>query len=142
MGNPDDIHPKNKRPVGERLWRQAARQAYGHQDIVTSGPDFSGMDIEGDKVTLRFSNAEGLTTTEGNAPAGFIIAGEDKRFFLADAELDGETIILTNANVKKPVAVRYAWADYPVVNLVNGEGLPAVPFRTDNWPATSVTAGQ
>ena len=89
-----------------------------------------------------FSNAEGLTTTEGNAPAGFIIAGEDKRFFLADAELDGETIILTNANVKKPVAVRYAWADYPVVNLVNGEGLPAVPFRTDNWTASSVTAGQ
>ena len=142
VGNPDDIHPKNKRPVGERLWRQAARQAYGHQDTVTSGPDFSGMDIKGDKVTLRFSNAEGLTTTEGNAPAGFIIAGEDKRFFLADAELDGETIILTNANVKKPVAVRYAWADYPVVNLVNGEGLPAVPFRTDNWTASSVTAGQ
>ncbi|MDC8830198.1 sialate O-acetylesterase [Alteromonas gilva] len=139
VGNPDDIHPRNKRPVGERLWRQAATRVYGY-DVVDSGPDFRFAEPNGQSLVLHFDNAKGLQTIDGKAPGAFIIAGDDKVFYPASASIEGNTIKVSSASVKAPVAVRYGWADYPNVNLINNQGLPAVPFRSDTWAASTVSA--
>ncbi|MBS1727224.1 MAG: 9-O-acetylesterase [Armatimonadetes bacterium] len=133
IGNPNDIHPRDKKDVGERLARIAMRKDY-HRDVEWQGPRFDSMSISGSKVTVTLSHAGGLKTTDGQAPRAFAVAGEDKKWHWATATIDGSTVVLTSADVPNPVAVRYGWQDNPLVNLVNSDGLPAMPFRTDKWP--------
>ena len=135
IGEATDIHPKNKQDVGYRLSLPALKICYG-QDIVFSGPLYEAMKIEGEKVVLSFKyTGSGLVVKDKYGYIkGFSIAGEDKKFYWAKAFTDGKTITLFADQVKKPVAVRYAWADNPDdINLYNKEGLPALPFRTDQW---------
>ncbi len=133
IGDAKDIHPKNKQDVGKRLALNALAKVY-KKDIPYSGPMYKSMKVDGSKINLQFNNTNGgLKIKEDNELKGFAIAGEDKKFVWAKAEIRGEVIIVWNTNIKKPVAVRYAWASNPVCNLYNGAGLPASPFRTDDW---------
>ena len=129
IGEAGDIHPKNKREVGRRLALNALGRTYG-LPVVYEGPSYSGFAVTGDAARVTFNNGA-LTTTDGAAPRAFQVSGEDRRWVWADATLEGSTVTLRADGVLKPVAVRYAWADNPDVNLVNHAGLPAVPFRTD-----------
>jgi sialate O-acetylesterase len=129
-----DLHPPRKREVGERLARIARARVYGDKKVVDRGPTFTEMKIEGDAAVLRFDHVDGgWKTAKSERPSGFAIAGADKRFVWADARIDGDKIVVRSASVAAPVAVRYGWADNPACNLFNGEGLPAAPFRTDDW---------
>ena len=136
IGDENDIHPRNKLDVGRRLAAWALAATYGQQ-VIPSGPLFDRFTIEGDKVRIRFKHAAGLKTSDGSPVKGFAIAGEDRRFVWADARIDGDTVIVTSPKVVKPVAVRYGWADNPIANLYNKAGLPASPFRTDDWPGVT-----
>ena len=138
IGEANDIHPRNKRDVGLRLARWALSDAY-RQKIETSGPLYDSHKIDGERVRLRFKHARGLKTADGRAPTGFAVAGSDRKFVWAEARLEGDTVVVWSKAVARPVAVRYAWADNPAVNLYNSDNLPASPFRTDDWPG--VTAG-
>ena len=131
-GTYDDIHPKNKLPVGERLALAARSVAY-HQKLVFSGPMYDTMKNNGDKIKLNFKHTGGGLEAKGGELKGFLIAGEDKVWHEAKAEIKGKTVIVSAAEVAKPVAVRYAWAKFPTCNLYNKEGLPAISFRTDDW---------
>lgn len=135
IGDEKDIHPKNKEDVGKRLAIAALGTVYGKK-IVYSGPIYDTMAVEGNAVRLKFKHVGGgLVAKGGEALKCFAIAGEDKKFVWADARIDGETVVVSSDKVAKPVAVRYAWADNPEgCNLYNKEGLPASPFRTDEWP--------
>ena len=144
IGMENDIHPKNKFDAGERLALLALHDLYGKKDIIPSGPLFKSMEIKDGKAILTFDYAKGLMTAkkEGLAkpvpvkekPAHFAIAGANKVWYWADAEIKGEQVILSSDKVKNPVAVRYAFRAYPKgVNMYNAAGLPMVPFRTDNW---------
>jgi sialate O-acetylesterase len=138
VGDEKDIHPGKKEPVGQRLALAARAIAYG-QKIEHSGPSYSGMKTENDKVILSFSNlGGGLVANEGPLK-GFAVAGADRKFVWADAQITGDKVVVSSSKVSQPVAVRYGWADYPVVNLWNKAGLPASPFRTDDFPM--ITAG-
>jgi sialate O-acetylesterase len=133
LGEWNDIHPDNKKTVGERLALAAFKNAYG-ENIIHSGPIYQSHTIEENKIIISFSNTgSGLITNDGEAPAEFAIAGADKKFVWAKTKIEGNKIIVWNDGVSNPVYVRYAWADNPVnPNLYNKEGLPASPFRTDN----------
>jgi len=134
IGEWNDIHPVDKKDVGKRLALAAEKIAYG--DAITySGPIYKSMKIEGDKVVLSFSHTgKGLMVKEGTEPGCFAIAGQDHRFVWAKAKIEGDKIVVWNDTIQHPIAVRYAWADDPVgAKLYNKEGLPASPFRTDNW---------
>ncbi|MEK6645727.1 MAG: sialate O-acetylesterase [Candidatus Firestonebacteria bacterium] len=134
IGDTTDIHPKNKQDVGMRLALPALAKVYGKKDIVYSGPIYKSMKIEENKIRLYFDHiGSGLGVQNSAELVGFAIAGEDKKFLWAKAVIDGNTIVVSNENVAKPVAVRYAWADNPDCNLYNKEKLPASPFRTDDW---------
>jgi sialate O-acetylesterase len=139
VGEADDIHPLNKRDVGERLARWALADTYGLA-VVKSGPLYDSFAVEGRSIRVRFRHADGLAASDGTPPRGFAIAGADRRWHWAEARVDGATILVSSPDVATPVAVRYAWADNPEATLRNGEGLPASPFRTDDWPG--VTAGR
>jgi sialate O-acetylesterase len=135
IGDGSDIHPKNKQEVGYRLALAAQAIAYG-QDVIYSGPIYESMAVEGEKVRLHFKYAYGgLVAKNWPAPTltGFEIAGEDHKFIGAEAKIDGDTILVHSGKVAHPVAVRYAFAMNPWCNLYNRMGLPASPFRTDNW---------
>jgi sialate O-acetylesterase len=135
-GTYDDIHPKNKLPVGQRLALAARAVAYGEK-LVHAGPTYQAVKFDGNQAVLSFANVgKGLEARDG-ALKGFLIAGADKVFHAATAEIKGKRVVVTSANVSQPVAVRYAWAKYPEVNFYNKEGLPAVPFRTDDWPGVT-----
>ena len=133
VGDKDDIHPRKKEPVGARLALAAQGIAYG-KDLIWSGPMYNGVRIEGDKAIVSFDHVgKGLMAKDGPLK-GFALAGRDRKFVWADAKVEGDEVIVSSAEVPNPVAVRYGWADYPVVNLFNKNGLPASPFRTDNFP--------
>lgn len=144
IGEADDIHPKDKVDVGERLAFQALHRTYG-RDFAFCGPEYAGYSIEGGAVRISFDYCfDGLRTGHrdmrklvtnfiGEPVEGFTIAGPDKVFHKAEARIDGNTVVVSSKEVPCPVAVRYAWADNPICNLYNGAGMPAVPFRTDNW---------
>jgi sialate O-acetylesterase len=137
VGEAVDIHPKNKQDVGHRLALAALGVAYG-KSIVDSGPLFDHMEATGDRIALSFTHVgSGLAAAGGGDLKGFAIAGEDRRFVWADARIEGGKVIVSNKEVPKPVAVRYNWANNPVGNLYNVEGLPASPFRTDDWPGVT-----
>ena len=141
VGDADDIHPKDKQTVGTRLALAAESLVYG-MDVVGSGPTPGKTTFEGGKAVVELDNTgTGLVVKGGGPPLGFAVAGDDHVWHAADAKIDGNVIALSSPDVPDPVAVRYAWADNPAtVNLYNIEGLPAVPFRTDDWPL--VTAGK
>ncbi|MEO7213848.1 sialate O-acetylesterase [Mucilaginibacter sp.] len=132
-GEWNDLHPLNKKDVGERLALAAEKLAYADQRIVASGPIFQSSIIEGDKITLNFSNVgTGLVSNNQEPLSRFAIAGEDKQFVWATATIVGDKVVVTSPAVEHPMYVRYAWADNPEgANLYNREGLPASPFRTD-----------
>lgn len=135
IGEPDNIHPLNKKDVGIRLGKIALNKTYG-EDVVYEGPHYKSFKVEGNTVTVQFeksSIAGGLKTNDGKAPKHFYLAGADKKFYKADAKIVNDKVVLTSPHVQKPVAVRCAFTNFPVTNLGNGAGLPAVPFRTDNW---------
>lgn len=131
-GEWNDIHPLNKKDVGERLALAAQKIAYG-DNVVYSGPVLTSAQAEGNKVMLSFSHTgSGLTTSDDEPPGAFALAGHDKKFVWATANIEGEKIILTSDKIKHPVYVRYAWADNPAgANLYNKEGLPASPFEAE-----------
>ncbi len=134
IGDTRDIHPKNKQEVGKRLSYWALGTVYGKTVPAISGPLPAAHRIDGDAVRITFSHAAGLKTRDGAAPRGFLIAGADKVWKPATAAIEGEEIVVRSASVPQPVAVRYAWAENPDCNVVNGAGLPASTFRTDSWP--------
>ncbi|TKB99081.1 sialate O-acetylesterase [Pedobacter cryophilus] len=132
IGDAKDIHPKNKQDVGKRLYLAASHVAY-NKSVVYSGPIYDGMIVNKDKAEVSFKHVgKGLTSNDGPLTA-FEIAGADKKFYWADAEIVGDKIVLSSKEVSKPVAVRYAWSTNPAASLFNKEGLPASPFRTDDW---------
>ena len=132
IGNVKDIHPKNKQEVGRRLALWALAKTYGKQDVIFSGPVYREMKVEGNKVRLSFDHtAGGLTSRDGNALTEFTIAGEDNKFVAANAEIDGDSVVVSAAEVAKPTAVRFGWQQLAEPNLANKAGLPASPFRTD-----------
>lgn len=137
--NPGDIHPKNKQDVGYRLSLVARAKTYG-EHVEYSGPEYQSHKIEGNKVVITFTHHDTLEAQGGESLKGFQVAGEDKKWHWADAKIDGYTVIVSSAEVAKPVAVRYDWANNPQGNLYNNAKLPAVPFRTDDW--TGITAGK
>jgi sialate O-acetylesterase len=132
VGEEMDIHPKKKEPVGHRLALAAEALAYGKK-VEYSGPAFDKMTVEGNKAVLSFTHLGGGLEAKDGPLTGFTVAGEDKVFHNAEAEIKGDTIVVSSKDVEKPVAVRFGWANYPVVNLWNKAGLPASPFRTDDW---------
>ncbi|MBI5397092.1 MAG: sialate O-acetylesterase [Verrucomicrobia bacterium] len=136
VGEETDIHPKQKEPVGQRLAIAAQAIAYG-QKIEFSGPAYAGMKVQGNKAVLSFTHLGGGLVAKDGALKGFAISGADKKFVNAQAEIQGDKIVVCSPQVAKPAAVRYGWANFPVVNLWNKAGLPASPFRTDNWPGVT-----
>jgi sialate O-acetylesterase len=146
IGDPGGpIHPIDKLDVGLRLARAAEHVAYGENNVY-SGPIYDSMKVEGGTIRLSFTQV-GSGLVIGSAPwvapdqkplpadklRGFAIAGADKKWFAGDATIDGDTVVVSSSQVPQPVAVRYAWANAPKCNLYNKEGLPASPFRTDDW---------
>jgi sialate O-acetylesterase len=140
VGEAADIHPRNKQDVGMRLALAARKVAYG-EDLVYSGPTYQSMSVENGKIRLKFKNVGGgMIAKGGETLKGFAIAGNDKKFVWADAKIDGDSVLVWSDQVPAPASVRYAWANNPVCNLYNQEGLPASPFRTDTWPGVTVNA--
>ncbi len=133
IGDAKDIHPKNKQDVGIRLALAARANTY-KQNIVYSGPIYQSYQIEGNKIRISFSHTDkGLKGKNNETLKGFAITGSDHQFHWAEAVIDGNEIVVSSPKVAFPVAVRYAWANNPIGNLFNGAGLPASPFRTDDW---------
>lgn len=135
IGEWNDIHPFDKKDVGKRLALAARKVAYGEDDLVYSGPSYRSMKKEGDKIILSFSNTgSGMIAKGEDELKGFAIAGPDRHFVWAKAKIEGNKVVVRSTRVSNPVAVRYAWADNPrEANLYNEQGLPASPFRTDDW---------
>lgn len=133
IGEANDIHPKNKQEVGRRLSLIALANEYGKK-VTFSGPVYNSYRIEGSAIRIKFDNADGgLATLSNQILKGFSIAGLDHKFQWAEATIEGNEVVVTCRNIQNPIAVRYAWADNPICNLYNGAGLPASPFRTDDW---------
>jgi sialate O-acetylesterase len=132
IGDASDIHPKNKQEVGRRLALAGERITYGKK-IPFSGPIYNSMKIKGNKIRLKFDHTDGGLMARGDNLTGFAIAGADKKFVWAQAKIEGDKVFVWSDKVSKPVAVRYGWADNPVCNLFNKAGLPASPFRTDDF---------
>ncbi len=131
-----NLHPKNKRPVGIRLAKTALNRIYGESTVVYQGPHYSFAEFNKSNAIIHFDPntlGSGLNTNDGEVPKFFAMAGADKVFYPAKAEIIGDKILLTCDKVKHPVAARYAFFNYPITNLQNKEGFPVVPFRTDNW---------
>lgn len=160
VGEANDIHPRNKKVVGERLACIALARDYG-RTVCYSGPIFDSLKIDKGKAVLSFKHADrGLKAMPlgetycvkshsnetaplvRNSPAsqleGFAICGDDKKWVWADAQIEGDSVAVWSEHVPSPVAVRYAWADNPTANFYNGAGFPAAPFRTDSFPETTL----
>ena len=135
LGEWNDIHPQNKRDVGERLALAARKMAYGERDVTGSGPLFQSMRIEGSKIRISFTDvAGGLIAKDGSGLRHFAICGADSQFVWANAKIQGDEVWVWHSAIEKPLAVRYGWANNPGnANLYNAAGLPASPFRTDEF---------
>jgi len=133
-GEVEGLHPANKREIGNRWASTVLCRIYG-VNLQVSGPVFDSMELQGRTIRIHFRNAKGLTTTDGQPPRGFYIAGKDWVYFPAQARIEGETVVLSSEKVSSPVAVRYAFQNAPSgLNLTNDSGLPAFPFRKDHFP--------
>lgn len=136
-----DIHPPDKKPVGQRLANLALANTYNVSGITYSGPLYSSMDIQGIQIRLHFDHVgSSLVVNGGSDLTDFTIAGSDQIFYAADAVIDAGTVVVSSPSVPDPVAVRFGWSNTPQPNLFNAEGLPASTFRTDDWPAETYTA--
>ncbi len=134
IGNPTDIHPKDKQDVGKRLALVAEKHVYG-EDVTCYGPVYQSMKVQGDKAIITFTHTDGGLMAKGGVVKGFAIAGADQQWVWANAKITSDdTVEVSSPEVPNPVAVRYGWASYLVVTLYNKDDLPAFPFRTDNWP--------
>ncbi len=134
IGDPEDIHPRNKQDVGKRLALWAMAKTYDYEGIVYSGPLYKGMKVEGDRIRLFFDYADGGLVAKDGPLTHFIIAEEQGDFVEATAVVDGETVLVSSDQITKPAAVRYGWQNAAEPNLFNKAGLPASPFRTDERP--------
>lgn len=132
IDNIADIHPKSKQPVGRRLALWALAKDYGH-DIVYSGPLYKSMEVEGDKIRLHFAHAKGLASRDGEALSEFKIAAEGGEFVVAKAMIEKDTVVVYADSVKAPKHVQFGWHKTCNPNLINGAGLPAAPFHTNDW---------
>ncbi len=132
IGDPKDIHPKNKQDVGKRLALAARSLAHG-EDLVYSGPIFRRVTAEGTGLRIWFDHVGGGLESRGGELKGFEVAGADRRFVPAAARIESGTVVVSSPEVERVVAARYGWSDSPVCNLYNAEGLPASPFRSDDW---------
>lgn len=133
IGDAGSVHPLNKQEVGLRLALIADKMVY-KKNLIASGPMYKSFKTEGNRIRISFTETgSGLSAKNGDELRGFAIAGSDKQFYWAKATIQGNEIVVYSEKVTAPAAVRYAWADNPDCNLVNSEGLPAVPFRTDDW---------
>jgi len=134
IGNVADIHPRNKQDVGKRLELWALNNVYGKKGLVYSGPLYRSLKIDGDKARVTFDHiGEGLVSRDGKPLSFFQVAGEDQKFVDAQAKIEGNEVVVQAAGVAKPVAVRFGWHQEAEPNLSNKAGLPASPFRTDDW---------
>lgn len=134
IANLYDIHPRNKQEVGRRLALWARAFPYGEENLTYSGPLYRSYEIEGDRVRIHFAHTgTGLAALDEGPLTWFEIAGEDRVFYKAHAEIDGDTVLVWSPRVSSPAAVRFGWHQLAVPNLANKEGLPASPFRTDRW---------
>jgi sialate O-acetylesterase len=138
-GDADNIHPQDKKPVGERLALQALAGTYGRK-ISANGPMFHSVERLAHALKLHFIHADGGLKVQGDRLAEFSVAGSDRVWHWAEARIEGDTIVVSSPDVPAPVAARYAWQANPAATLYNGAGLPAVPFRTDDWPAITAPA--
>lgn len=137
IGDLRDIHPKNKQDVGRRLALWALAKTYGKK-VECSGPLYKSLQIEGDAIRLTFDHlGGGLASRDGKPLTDFTVAAKDQQFLPATAVIDGDQVVVQSPAVKQPLAVRYGWYDSAQPNLVNKAGLPASPFRTDDWPAVT-----
>jgi sialate O-acetylesterase len=136
VGDPNNLHPPRKTEIGQRLVLWALGTTYGKK-IVYSGPLYDAMEIKGGEAHVRFSQVGDGLDSHGEAFKGFAIAGEDRKFHWANARIEGDEVIVSSPEVSAPVAVRYGWANSPECSLYNKNGLPASPFRTDDWPGAS-----
>jgi sialate O-acetylesterase len=135
IGDLKDIHPTNKQEVGRRLSLWALGTVYGRSVPAISGPLPAGSSVHGNAITVTFQHANGgLKTRDGGPVRGFQAAGADQQWRPAVAKIEGHQVVISSPEIAAPVAVRYAWRDSPECNLYNGAGLPASPFRTDDWP--------
>jgi len=132
-GDADNIHPKDKQPVGERLALCALAQYYG-KNVVYSGPTLASAERRPGEIQLHFVHTDGRLVVKGPKLDEFAIAGEDRKWYWADAQIEGDTVVVSSPSVPNPKEVRYAWQSNPAATLCNGAGLPAGPFRTDTWP--------
>jgi sialate O-acetylesterase len=132
--NLNDIHPRNKKEVGRRLSLWALARTYGVEDLVYSGPLYQRMETDGSRIRVFFDHVgAGLTALDGRPLSWFEIAGSDKVFYKAAAEIQGDTVVVWSSKVTSPRAVRLGWHQLAVPNLGNLDGLPASPFRSDRW---------
>ena len=132
-GDPDNIHVKDKQPVGDRLALCALAKHYGEK-VTYSGPTLTSVERRKGDIRLRFAHADGGLVVKGDKLAEFSIAGDNRKWYWADARIKGNTVIVSSPSVPNPKEVRYGWQSNPAATLFNGAGLPAAPFRTDNWP--------
>ena len=133
LGSATTIHPKNKQDVGARLATWALADVYEKRGVVGFGPLPAGQAIRGAEITVSFTHTDGGLVAKDGDLKGFAIAGEDRKWVRASAKIEDGKVIVSSMEVPNPVAVRYAWASNPEFNLYNGAGLPASPFRTDDW---------
>ena len=132
----NNLHPRDKKPIGMRLAKVALHKSYHYKNIAYQGPVFKNIKIEKDTLKIFFkpaSTGKGLTTSDGQPPKYFYVAGTDKVFHKANTRIEGNQVWLYSPEIRHPVEVRYAFTNYPVTNFENKEGLPAEPFRTDKW---------
>ena len=132
-GNPETVHPIDKKEPGERLALCALAEHYG-QKVVYSGPTLQSVERLPGEIDLHFDHVDGGLMAKGGEPGEFSVAGDDRKWYWAGARLDGDTIKVFSKFVPNPKEVRYAWQANPRATLFNGAGLPATPFRTDDWP--------
>lgn len=140
IGDSTNIHPTNKQEVGRRLSLWALANNYGFKDVVYSGPLYKRMRVKGIKAIISFDYADRGLICNGDSLSHFTIAGADRQFYPAKARIDGEKVVVWSENVKHPVSVRFGWNNFPMHNLYNKAGLPASPFRTDDWPGKTYGA--
>jgi sialate O-acetylesterase len=136
VGEAGNLHPPRKEEIGERLARWALGTTYGKK-MEYSGPLYEGMRVEGREIRVSFQHTGGGLAVHGDGLRGFTMAGTDRKFHRAAARIEGGGVVVSSTEVEAPVAVRYAWGNSPDCNLYNQEGLPASPFRTDDWPGAT-----
>jgi sialate O-acetylesterase len=132
-GEANNIHPQDKQIVGDRLALCALANEYGMK-ITSAGPTFVSATSQAGALKLDFTNTDGGLVVKGGKLGEFSVAGKDHQWHWAEAKIQGDSVIVSSADVPDPIAARYAWQANPKATLFNGAGLPATPFRTDDWP--------